>query len=128
MKNFDRWGKIKQNIEKVKDSKFFKEREVWWCFLGLNIGHEEDGKGKSFIRPVLVIKKHNKYCFLGVSLSSKIKKNNYYFYFRAKNKKYSAILSQIRLISSKRLITKIDKVDSEIFFKTKEKITQLNFE
>ena len=36
---------------------FVKAREVWFAHLGINVGNEEDGKGKTFQRPVLILKK-----------------------------------------------------------------------
>lgn len=128
MKDFHKWNRIKNKLDRIKNLKFFRERDIWWCHIGLNIGHEEDGKGSGLIRPILIIKKHNKDCFLGISLSSKIKNNKYYFDFETSKKRYSVILSQIRLFSSKRLVTKIDKVDNGVFIKIKRKITHLNFE
>ena len=29
------------------DNIFFREKEVWWIALGVNIGFEQDGKGKN---------------------------------------------------------------------------------
>ena len=49
-----------QNEKKIKiDSKIKyghpKEREIWWCSVGLNVGTEIYGKGEDFARPVLII-------------------------------------------------------------------------
>jgi mRNA interferase MazF len=54
-KNFNEWNFLKQNLDKKEKTIFFKERDIWWCSLGLNIGHEENGKNTYFTRPILVI-------------------------------------------------------------------------
>lgn len=52
-KDFEVWTKIKKESHLKENRILFKERDVWWCRLGVNIGDEEDGKGDSFLRPVL---------------------------------------------------------------------------
>ncbi|MDQ7009415.1 MAG: hypothetical protein Q9M94_03950 [Candidatus Gracilibacteria bacterium] len=56
-KDFDKWNKLKKNINNKKQKFYVKEREVWSVKMGQNVGFEEDGKGKDFERPVLVLKK-----------------------------------------------------------------------
>ncbi len=121
MKNFDEWNEIKKNLE-VRDRKIYvKEREIWWNHLGCNIGHEQDGKGKFYERPVLVIRKFNERIFLGVPISTQNKKNKFYMQFvDNKNILRSAIISQIRLFDVSRLSQKdaiILKQDFEIIKK-----------
>jgi mRNA interferase MazF len=121
------WHKKEYLINSRKNLKYFKNREIWWCTTGINIGVEENGKGENFQRPVLILKKYNKECFLGISLSTKIKNNKYYFPFEFKKRKISAILSQIKLYSSKRLENKIGKLSIDDFDKIKKAIIKLNF-
>jgi mRNA interferase MazF len=56
MKDFDSWNTLKKRIHDSERRLYVKEREIWWCNLGLNIGTEIDGKNKIFERPVLVLK------------------------------------------------------------------------
>ena len=58
-KNFKAWSKKKEFIEKrvLPDDFYFLEGEIWWAVLGVNIGHEIDGKNDMYERPVLVLKK-----------------------------------------------------------------------
>lgn len=56
VKDFDGWNKKKQVINKRLEQPYYKEREVWWCSLGCNIGTEEDGKNDEFERPVIVFR------------------------------------------------------------------------
>ncbi len=78
----------------------FKERDIWWTSIGVNVGFEEDGKHEKFIRPVLVLKKFNRMLFLGVPMSTKFKDNKYYFKVTVKGKNVSILISQIRVFSA----------------------------
>ncbi len=69
-KDHDGWDKFYKKLEGFGDGPFFKEREIWWVSIGINIGHEEDGKGEQYSRPVLILKKFNKYTFSGIPLST----------------------------------------------------------
>lgn len=40
------------HVEKARP--FFREGEVWFCALGVNVGFEQDGRGGSFLRPVII--------------------------------------------------------------------------
>ncbi len=115
-KEFDKWNNIKKHIDKNNQHRFYHEREIWWCNLGINIGFEQDGRGSSGERPVLVLKGFSKQTCLIVPLTTSKKKNAY-------NKKLgvidsrdaAAIISQIRLIDTKRLINKVTTLDKDIF-------------
>lgn len=107
---FIQWTKlkIKLHLSDKEIKVYFRQGEIWWASLGINIGYEEEGKNSSFERPVLVLKKFNKDLLWGIPLTTKIKeKNPYYFPYKLAGKKYSAILSQLRVLSSKRLIRRI---------------------
>jgi mRNA interferase MazF len=57
IKRFTDWHNLKIKIHNSKSEPvWYKERDIWWVSIGHNIGTEEDGKGKYFNRPVLVIK------------------------------------------------------------------------
>jgi mRNA interferase MazF len=127
-KDFDDWNKAKKQLQEKANRPLFKERDVWWCRLGVNIGDEEDGKGEFFNRPVLVLKKFNKRVFIGVPLSSKIKEDNYfYFTFTFQGKEQSVILPQIRLIDAKRITHKMGSITKEEMSIIKEKINSIIF-
>lgn len=115
--NFVKWAELKSEIHFTRNIKemCFQTREIWWASLGVNIGHEEDGKNVSFERPVLIIRRFNKFIALVVPLSSRLKNSNYYYHFSFDNKLRSAIISQIRLISSKRLIRRIGRLNRVLF-------------
>lgn len=116
-KDFDSWNSLKKTLDFEHKSPSFEEREIWWCSIGLNVGHEENGKSDLFSRPVLIIRKFNNRIFLGVPLTSKIK-NHHKFYYKIhfKDKEQSVMLSQIRVWESRRL-TKMKGKLSKIQFK-----------
>ena len=121
-----RWHKIKIEIQLMADKNnlYFREKEVWWASLGANLGHEEDGKNKKFERPVLILKKFNRHLILVIPLTSKIKEDKFYYYkFAISGEEFvSALICQIRLISSKRLSRKIGKVNNQDFKEIKYRI------
>jgi hypothetical protein len=43
-KDFEGWHRLKQSTEEDAPCPTFNDREVWWCSVGVNIGHEIDGK------------------------------------------------------------------------------------
>ncbi len=125
-KDFIQWHSQKRHIEHDRPRIFFKEREIWLCHLGENIGFEQDGRGGGFLRPVIALKKFNNEVLWGVPLTRTDKKNQYYFPFFFNGKEPSvAILSQIRLIDAKRLKYKMGDMRNEDFVSLKSKIKQL---
>ena len=52
-----KWCEAKILLSERPSNILFKEGEIWWCRIGMNIGHETYGKGASFSRPVLIFKK-----------------------------------------------------------------------
>ena len=112
-KNFDAWHQRKTAIERDgRPRVFFHEREVWWCSIGLNVGFEQDGRGESFSRPVLVFKKFNKEVFWALPLSTKVKTGKFYAPVDLRDGVARvAIVSQVRLMDAKRLLEKAGSVD-----------------
>jgi mRNA interferase MazF len=125
-KNFDEWNEDKKVIHSEKEPIYFKENDIWWCKLGLNIGDEQDGKGQNFSRPILIIKKFNQFVFWAVPLSTKLKKNKYYIPCDSSNgETRAAIISQLRLISVKRLTDKTSIAEEVSVLKIKKAIKDL---
>lgn len=97
----------------------FKERDIFYCKIGQNIGFEQNGKGKEFVRPVIILKKFNKFMFFGIPLSTQIKEGIFYHKFEfTKNDNLItniALLSQLKLFSSNRLLNKIGVINKTEF-------------
>jgi mRNA-degrading endonuclease toxin of MazEF toxin-antitoxin module len=125
-KNFNDWNKRKQLIdEKNIPSIFIKEREVWWTAVGVNIGSEIDGKNELFERPVLIIKKLHTTKFLGVPLTSQEKTGNYFVPVGYGSSSGVAVLIDVRVFSSKRLLRKVGKISIEDSLRVKKELKAL---
>lgn len=124
-KDFGKWNQLKKSLDQNNLKTYFYEKEIWWCSIGLNIGFEEDGKNKNFERPVLVLKKFNKNILWVLPLTGKVKSNKYYYKVFFKGKYSSVILSQVKTISSKRLLRKIAKIKQKDFQKIKKSMKDL---
>lgn len=109
-KDFHGWHEVKTRIEEQLRIPFFHEREIWWCSIGLNVGREEDGKNELFHRPVLVLKKFGSELFWALPITSKKKSGIFYETVVVQCKEQTALLSQLRILSSKRLLRRIGKM------------------
>ena len=124
-KDFDNWNINKKRVHKEEKKVMFYEREVWWC-AGINIGVEIDGKHELFSRPAIIVRKFNKEMSLIVPTTAQNKNNKYYFSVSGDDgKTYNACLSQIRVISSKRLLRKIGTINRVDYEGLLDKITQM---
>lgn len=124
-KNFDEWSIFKKDLNNTHKTPTFTQREIWWCSIGVNIGHEEDGKNKFFNRPVLIIRKFNNHIFLGVPLTTKIKENKFYHSIHFHGCNQSAMLSQLRVWEGRRLTHKMGKITKEQFSEIRKKIKEM---
>lgn len=121
---FENWNSKKIIIHDNNKNMWTSPRDIWWCILGKNIGTEEDGKGEQFFRPAIVIKTFGQRTCLAVPLTTSLKDNPFHFKIGLVDGKTSfAILSQVRCIDTKRLYSKIGKVDKDIFLELKKAIT-----
>ncbi len=117
IKDFDTWNiQAKALNQRIFDD-FFHEREIWWCALGVNIGSEQDGKNESFERPILIIKKISADLMLIAPLTSKVSNDKYRIETDSTGQSGQILLSQIRVISSRRLLRKICRVKLIVFRK-----------
>jgi len=125
-KDFEGWiGKKKICHFQVKTPPLFKERDIWWVSVGVNVGFEEDGKNENFVRPVLIIKKFNREIFLGIPMSTKLKDNKYYVPVTVKQETVSVMISQIRVFSSKRIWNKLAELDEGDFYRVLGEVGKL---
>lgn len=122
---FDTWNKIKKKIQGGKKVEYFRERQIWWCSVGQNIGCETYGKGNTFARPVFIFKKLTNNSFLGIPLTSKDKTGSWYIKFTHKGKEINAMLHQIRIFDKKRLIDRFGEIDDRDFDRIKRGFSNL---
>lgn len=123
---FNQWNEKKKNIHNTKVSIKFREKDVLFLSMGKNVGYEQDGKGDDFLRPVVVLKKFGKDSFLGIPLTSKAKNGIFYHevHFN-KNRKSTAILSQLRMFDMKRVHYKLGAIRDSDFNSLKMKLKEL---
>ena len=124
-KDFDSWNKKKKIIDQknIPDGMFFNEREIWWGSLGVNIGYEQDGKNDNFERPLLIVKKFNRSIVWILPLTTIAKENK--FHYKLKSSGSYVILSQVRLISTKRLLRLVETINESEFKEITIKIKEL---
>ncbi len=126
---YDEWNTIKKETSKEKVLVGFKNRDIFYIKMGQNVGFEQNGKGNNFVRPVVIFKKFNKNMFFGIPLSTQIKEGKFYYYFEFKKKnlisKNIALLSQMKLYSSNRLLNKIGVMNNKDFEAMKEEFKKL---
>jgi mRNA interferase MazF len=124
MKDYKSWHEQKSQIEHKKSHVFFKEKEIWWTRIGLNIGSEQDGVGNLFVRPILILKKINQHTFIGLPLTTQNKKIETHYSLEkipCLAAESYVMCEQIRILSSKRFLRKMGKLPSELFFSIQKK-------
>ena len=105
IKKFLEWIGLKERLhESSHKPPLFKEGEVWWCSFGENMGIEVNGKSTKFSRPAIIYKKLSNEGFLAIPLSTKIKIGTWYVPIEHREVECVALLSQVRVLSSKRLL------------------------
>ncbi len=128
MKDFLRWIGVKQAAHETTSGIVFDERDIWWCKLGANVGYEVDGRGGSFERPVIIVKKFNLDTCLVIPLTTKPKKGKYYFSIgSASGREAVANLSQLRLVDRRRLTQKTGVIAKPMFKALLAELVRVNF-
>lgn len=114
---FADWAKLKPRIHfSDAPTVFFRERQIWWASIGQNIGSEENGKHGNFERPVIIFKKFNPQTFLAVPISTVGKEGAHRVVFtNERNDRFVANLSQMRVLSSKRLLRLVGILPSSVY-------------
>jgi mRNA-degrading endonuclease toxin of MazEF toxin-antitoxin module len=115
-KDFDGWNEQKKRIHGRPSSPHYHEREIWWCAFGVNVGSEQDGSGPDRYRPALILKGMSAATCLAVPLTTSTHEHP----LRppigvVDGKSAHVLLSQMRIIDTKRLMRKIGYLDMTIF-------------
>jgi mRNA interferase MazF len=124
IKEFDKWNVVKKELDKKENSHRVRPGEIRWCSFGVNIGSEIDGKGNSFTRPVIVVSLAGPELALVIPCSTKIHERPWYIHLDTKLKKISACVHQIKVVSTKRLYDRIEKLSSKTVSELKQKIIE----
>ena len=115
-KDFKKWHALKSEIDTHQRTLLYHEQEIWWCSLGANVGVETDGKSDLFERPVIIFRRFNEDMFWGLPMTSQSKiKKPFYSAITFHDHEQIVILSQIRVLSSKRLIRRLGKLSDNQF-------------
>ena len=125
-KRFDEWNKMKKKLHFSNTIPLYHEREIWWLAIGENIGSEVNGKGKDFLRPVLVVRKYGN-LFFGVPLSSQPHQGIWYESFAYKNRTQFALLSQAGRLSANRLRYKMGRIPMPDYLRINNSLNKLLF-
>lgn len=76
IKSFKEWFKLKISLWDKTSRTVFKQGDIWWCSLGVNLGEEIFGKGLKFTRPILIFRKFTSNSFLGLPLTTQKKEDS----------------------------------------------------
>lgn len=124
-KDFDSWNELKKILETKNKNILFKEQEIWWTSIGTNIANESCGKWTTFRRPVLVLKKLSSTTCICIPLSSQIKTGTWYSSYDIHGIIYTALLYQVRMMSTRRFQRRFAVLDDTDFQKIKKDLKQL---
>lgn len=124
-KKFNDWNSQKKALENRDIDLLFKTGDVWWCSLGVNVREESCGKGDTFRRPILVLRKLSKKSFIGIPLSTKKKIGTWFCDIGILGETQYVLLYQIRMFSVARLQRRLTTMDDKDFSRVKEKLEVL---
>lgn len=116
---------VKANLNNGVRMPSYREGNIYWASIGENIGFEQDGKGRAYTRPVLVLRGFSAGLILCIPLSSKIKDGRYFLKIRIEDKTETLLLSQIRSIDTLRLGDKIGKIDRQTLKIVKSEVAKM---
>ncbi len=103
----------------------FNEGEIWWCHIGVNIGSEICGKGPTFDRPVLILRKLDTESFIGLPMIGKMKHGTWYVPLSVNDQTTSVFLAQVRYFDYRRLDNKMATLTKREFSEILEKFIRL---
>ncbi len=128
IKNFDGWNEKKKQInERLIDAdQFILEGEIWWTSIGVNIGHEIDGKHADYKRPVLILMKFDNDPQWVLPITSKMIQDGGFLHKIQSSRICGYIpIQQMRSISSKRLLRLAGRLNDEEFIEIRNRLSRL---
>lgn len=115
------WCRVKIGLAEKEHAIIFKQGDIWWCSLGMNLGEEMYGKGSNFRRPVLVFRKLTSNSFLGLPVTRQQKEGSWYVEITVHGNKRWVMLNQARILDKKRLTSRIVALDTKDFQEVKDR-------
>ena len=91
-------GEASQDFQKTL---VVRRGEIFWCYLGINVGSEQNGAGSKLTRPVVVIAIFSDSFFLVAPLTTKKHEGDWYLNIAFNDS--CVILNQMRPVDIKRL-------------------------
>src|SRR3989338_3948638 len=124
-KDFDTWNVVKKKTN-VEHPRLYTVREIWWCRLGVNVGTEQDGGDRLFIRPVVILRAFGPDTLVVVPLTTSERLHPLRIPVGViQGEKASALLSQLRVVDTRRLIEKVGFLEKSIFTELRKSVIKL---
>ncbi len=124
-KDFDGWN-VKKKQTHAEQPRLYTIREVWWCRLGINIGSEQDGSGKLFLRPIVILRGFGPATCLVVPLTTSPRQHPLRIPVgEVQGEQATALLSQIRIVDTRRLVEKVGFLDKKVFERLRKAVRAL---
>ena len=124
-KDFDKWNTEKKQTN-AEQPRLYTVREVWWCRLGVNVGSEQDGSGRAFLRPVVIVRGFGADTCMIIPLTTSSRRHPLRVPVGVvQGEEASAILSQIRVVDTRRLVEKIGFLNKKSFGRLRKAVRTL---
>lgn len=123
--DFDNWNSKKKVLDSTERNLLFKEGEIWWCSLGVNVGAEVYGKGEDFRRPVVIFKKLSHNSCIVMPTTTKEKNGSWFHHVYLKKRHRWIMMNQMRLISGNRLWVRESTLSQEQTKELKKSVAEL---
>ena len=117
--SYQLWARVQAYLSSKYRRRYYKEGEIFWVSVGMNIGQEQNGKGLNFTRPVLVVKGYNERLFFGLPLSNTKRRGPYYYPITLDGEERAILLSQGSKYDTARII------GHSIYSVSKEELEQI---
>ncbi len=125
MKDYDNWNKKKKEANE-EIPRLYTVREIWWCRFGVNIGFEQDGNGKDFLRPAVIVRSFGANICLVIPLTTSKQKHPLRITIgKIQGENASVILSQLRIFDTRRLVEKMGFLDKNKFNELRKAVRNL---
>ena len=124
-KNFDAWNEKKKIIHERRPPLQIKAGDVWWCSIGSNVGHEEDGKNEWHERPVCIIRQFGSELVWTVPFTSQKQEGFYYVYAPFDLKDNWVMVTHVHLLSTRRLRRRMGSLTADALVQICERLAHL---